>query len=49
MVRRHQRVREPGWQRRLINGVRAATSGTVLVVMLVVSKFTHGHVGSRCS
>ena len=42
MVRHHQRVREPGWQRgRLINGVGAAASGTVLVV-IVVSKFTTG-------
>lgn len=42
MIRHHQRVREPGWRRgQVINGVGATATGVVLLVV-VVSKFTTG-------
>ncbi|MGH8999177.1 MAG: APC family permease [Acidimicrobiia bacterium] len=42
MVRHHRRQREPAWQRGVaINGVGAAATGAVLIVV-VVSKFTIG-------
>jgi len=42
MVRHHLRLREPDWRRgALINGVGAATTGVVLVVV-AVTKFTGG-------
>jgi len=42
MCRHHLRLREPGWQRSLVvNGVGAATTGVVLVVV-AVTKFTGG-------
>jgi amino acid transporter len=42
MVRRWKSSREEGWQRRaLINGVGAVTTGLVLVVV-ILAKFTHG-------
>jgi amino acid transporter len=42
MVRRHLRLREPGWQRNtVVNSVGAAATGIVLVVV-IVSKFTIG-------
>jgi amino acid transporter len=42
MVRHHQRIQEPGWQRNaVINGVGAAATAIVLLVVLV-SKFAIG-------
>jgi len=42
MCRHHLRLREPGWQRSLIiNGLGCAMTGIVLVVV-IVSKFTEG-------
>lgn len=42
MVRHHERVREPGWKRhRIVNGVGATATAIVLIVV-VVSKFTIG-------
>jgi amino acid transporter len=42
MVRRWWRLREPGWQRRMtLNAVGAAATGVVLVIV-TVTKFTHG-------
>ena len=42
MVRRHRRIREPGWRRgQVINGVGAIATGTVLLI-IIVSKFTTG-------
>ena len=42
MVRHHQRIKEPGWQRNAaINGIGAAATFIVLLVVLV-SKFTIG-------
>ena len=42
MVRHWQRVREPGWQRSIaINGIGAVLTAVVLIV-IVVTKFTHG-------
>lgn len=42
MVRRHARVREPGWRRGVaINGIGALTTAIVTVV-ITVTKFSHG-------
>ena len=42
MVRRWRRLREPGWQRSMIiNAIGAGATGVVLVIV-TVTKFTHG-------
>ncbi len=42
MVRHHQKLREPGWQRRaVINAVGSVTTGLIAIIV-VVSKFTEG-------
>jgi amino acid transporter len=42
MVRRWWRLREPGWQRSMtMNAIGAAATGVVLVIV-IVTKFTHG-------
>lgn len=42
MVRHHQRIKEPGWRRgQVINGIGASATGLVLLVV-IVSKFTTG-------
>ena len=42
MVRRWKRSREEGWRRSaIINGIGAATTGLVLVIV-ILAKFTHG-------